>query len=58
LTETNYSNGDYYHYFYDAVGNRETQQKSVLGFVTNDTYVYDDANHLTSLNGVNYKAAQ
>ncbi|HEU0291238.1 MAG TPA: RHS repeat-associated core domain-containing protein [Anaerolineales bacterium] len=47
-------NNDYYHYTYDAVGNRETQQKSVLGFVTNDTYVYDDANRLTSVNGVTY----
>ncbi|HEU0291242.1 MAG TPA: RHS repeat-associated core domain-containing protein [Anaerolineales bacterium] len=54
LTESNYSNGDYYHYAYDAVGNRETQQKSVLGLVTNDTYVYDDANRLTSLNGLSY----
>jgi hypothetical protein len=39
---------------YDAVGNRETQSKSVLGFVTSDTYVYDDANRLTSVNAVNY----
>jgi RHS repeat-associated protein len=54
LTEANYSNNDYYHYTYDAVGNRETQSKSVLGFVTNDTYVYDDANRLTSVNAVNY----
>jgi RHS repeat-associated protein len=54
LTEANYSKNDYYHYTYDAVGNRETQQKSVLGFVTNDTYIYDDANRLTSLNGVTY----
>jgi uncharacterized protein RhaS with RHS repeats len=41
-------------FIYDAVGNRETQGKSVLGFVTNDTYVYDDANRLTSVNAVNY----
>jgi YD repeat-containing protein len=54
LTEANYSNGDYYHYAYDAAGNRETQQKSILGLVTSDTYVYDDANRLTSLNGVTY----
>lgn len=25
LEEANYSTGDYYHYTYDAVGNRETQ---------------------------------
>jgi RHS repeat-associated protein len=54
LTEANYSNGDYYHYAYDAVGNRETQSKSVLGFVTNDSYGYDDANRMTSVNAVNY----
>jgi len=53
-TEANYLNGGFYHYTYDAVGNRETQQKSILGLVTNDTYVYDDANRLTSLNSVNY----
>ena len=46
LTEANYSNNDYYHYAYDAVGNRETQTKSVLGFVTDETYIYDDANRL------------
>jgi hypothetical protein len=48
LKEANYSNNDYYHYSYDAVGNRKTQGKSVLGLVTNDTYVYDDANRLTA----------
>lgn len=54
LTEANYSNNGYYHYTYDAVGNRETQQKSVLSLATNDTYVYDNANRLTSVNGLNY----
>ncbi len=54
LTAADYSNGDYYHYTYDAVGNRLTQQKSIIGLVTTDTYVYDDANRLTSVNGVNY----
>jgi hypothetical protein len=59
LTEANYlETGDYYHYAYDAVGNREIQQKFVLGFVTNDNYVFDDTNRLTSLNGVNHKVAQ
>ncbi len=54
LTAADYSNGDYYHYAYDAVGNRLTQQKSIIGLVTTDTYVYDDANRLTSVNAVNY----
>ena len=53
MAEANYSKGDYYH-TYETVGNREAQQKSVLGLVTNDTYVYDDANRLTSVNSVNY----
>ena len=26
----------------------------MLGFVTNDSYVYDNANRLTSVNAVNY----
>ena len=34
LNEANYSNGDYYHYTYDAVGNRLTQETSVGGLVT------------------------
>ncbi len=54
LKEANYSNGDYYRYTYDAVGNRLTQQKSIVSLVTTDTYVYDDANRLSSVNGVNY----
>jgi YD repeat-containing protein len=47
-------NGQTTQFIYDGDGNRETQSKSVLGFVTNDTYVYDDANRLTSVNAVNY----
>ncbi|HEU0291236.1 MAG TPA: hypothetical protein VFR47_00770 [Anaerolineales bacterium] len=47
-------NGDYYHYLYDAVGNRERQDKFLLGLLTSDTYTYDDANRLTSLNGLAY----
>jgi RHS repeat-associated protein len=60
LTEANYSNGDYYHYGndtldidgYDAVGNRLWQETRINGLVSNTTYTYDDANRLTSLNGV------
>ncbi len=54
LTEANYSNGGYYHYTYDSVGNRLTQEKSITGLVTTDTYVYDDANRLASVNSINY----
>ncbi len=54
LTAADYSNGDYYHYTYDAVGNRLEQERSIIGLVTTDTYLYDDANRLTSVNGVTY----
>jgi len=50
LTEANYSTGDYYHYTYDAVGNRLSQTTQLA--VT--SYQYDDANRLTSVDGVNY----
>jgi RHS repeat-associated protein len=50
LTAADYSDGTYFHYTYDAVGNRlsETTQ---LGTTT---YIYDAANRLTSVNGVTY----
>ena len=54
LTAADYSNGDYYHYTYDAVGNRLTQTSSALGLPSTVEYVYDDANRLTSVNGVTY----
>ena len=54
LTEANYANGDYYHYTYDAVGNRLTQTTSLGGLVVTTNYMYDDANRLTSVNGVTY----
>ncbi len=50
LTAANYSNNTYYHYTYDAVGNRLSQ-------VTNSstiTYTYDIANRLTHTNGATY----
>lgn len=50
LTAADYSDSRFYHYTYDAVGNRLTQQ-SHLG---NDTYTYDDLNRLTSVNDVAY----
>ncbi len=54
LTAADYSNGDYYHYAYDSVGNRLTQESMVEGQTTTNTYVYDDANRQISVNGVAY----
>jgi YD repeat-containing protein len=50
LTAADYSDGKYYHYTYDTVGNRLTSsdQSSVI------SYQYDDANRLSSVNGVSY----
>lgn len=50
LTAADYSDGKFYHYAYDPVGNRISQQTH-LG---NDIYVYDDANRLASVNGKPY----
>ncbi len=50
LTEANYSTGDYYHYAYDAVGNRLSQTTELAV----NSYQYDAANRLTSVNGVPY----
>ncbi len=50
LTAADYSDNSYYHYTYDAVGNRLSQ-------VTNSstiTYSYDIANRLTNTNGATY----
>ena len=54
MTEANYSSGNYYHYAYDAVGNREIQTNFIGGVSSTTNYVYDDANRLASVNGVNY----
>jgi len=54
LTAANYSTGDYFHYTYDYVGNRLTQAKSVNGVQSSDMYVYNVANQLSSVNGVNF----
>jgi RHS repeat-associated protein len=50
LTAADYSDGKYYHYTYDAVGNRLTasDQSSVT------SYRYDDANRLVEGDGVPY----
>jgi RHS repeat-associated protein len=47
LTAADYSSGDYYHYTYDAVGNRLTETTAK----GETAYTYDPANRLTSVNG-------
>ncbi len=54
LTQANYSTGDHYHYTYDAVGNRITQDTLISGLPMNTTSVYDIANRVTNVNGVTY----
>jgi RHS repeat-associated protein/CSLREA domain-containing protein len=54
LTAADYSTSDYYHYTYDAVGNRLTQASRIGGQLSNSVYDYDDANRLRSVNGVTY----
>jgi RHS repeat-associated protein len=54
LTEANYSTGDYYRYTYDPVGNRLTEDSSVDGLPSSVAYTYDNANRLTSVDGVDY----
>ncbi|MEW6569469.1 MAG: hypothetical protein AB1449_15150, partial [Chloroflexota bacterium] len=50
LTAADYSDGTYFHYTYDAVGNRLVET-TVAGTTP---YTYDDANRLTSVGGVAY----
>jgi hypothetical protein len=50
LITATYSSGEYYHYTYDPVGNR--QSLTTHADVVN--YQYDDANRLTSVNGQTY----
>jgi len=46
-------NGDTYEYTYDAVGNRLTKKVTKGSTITTETYNYDAANQLTSINGTN-----
>jgi RHS repeat-associated protein len=50
LTSADYSDGSFFHYSYDAAGNRLSETTHAEGNV----YTYDDANRLASLNGVAY----
>jgi RHS repeat-associated protein len=58
LTFANYSTGDFYHYTYDAVGNRLTSSDTSASLSAGQSsvisYQYDEANRLTSADGVNY----
>ncbi len=54
LTSADYSTGDFYHYAYDSVGNRLTQESVVDGLPSTANYQYDNANRLTSVDSVNY----
>lgn len=51
---THDSTGDYYYYAYDAVGNRLEQVRSFGGQQSTETYQYDTANRLLSVNEVPY----
>jgi YD repeat-containing protein len=50
LTAADYGDGIYFHYTYDAVGNRLTETTPV----GTTTYTYDAANRLATVNGVAY----
>jgi RHS repeat-associated protein len=50
LTAADYDDGTYFHYTYDAVGNRLTQD-TLAG---TNAYTYDAANRLTAVDGVPY----
>jgi RHS repeat-associated protein len=50
LTEANYSTGEFYHYTYDEVGNRLTEETHL----ESHDYVYDAANRLSSVDTVSY----
>jgi RHS repeat-associated protein len=54
LSAADYSNGDYFHYTFDAVGNRLSQESSLGGTQVSTEYTYDDANRLTGAGGVSY----
>ena len=50
LKEANYSDNRYYHYTYDSVGNRLSQQSHL----SSETYTYDIANRLININATTY----
>jgi RHS repeat-associated protein len=54
LTAADYNNGMYYHYEYDAAGNRLQQVSAFLADPVTTAYTYDDANRLTTAGGQTY----
>ena len=50
LKEANYSDNRYYHYTFDSVGNRLSQQSHL----SSETYTYDIANRLININATTY----
>src|SRR5690606_8327302 len=54
LTDAEYSNGDWYEYSYDAVGNRLHTAQSVDEVLADFDYVYDDANRLIEMEEIEY----
>jgi RHS repeat-associated protein len=49
LTAADYSSGIFYHYSYDAAGNRLSQEMALNGEPIMTDYTYDDANRLTQV---------
>jgi len=54
LTDADYSNGDFFQYTYDAVGNRLLQESSISSLPSEVDYLYDAANRLIDVNNVEY----
>lgn len=52
LVKEIHTNGDILEYTYDEVGNRLTKKTTKGSTVTTETYAYDIANQLSSINGV------
>jgi RHS repeat-associated protein len=54
LTGADYSSGEQFEYAYDAVGNRQALAETLGVTPTVHRYVYDQANRLTSVDGITY----
>ena len=58
LTAADYSTGDYYHYTYDAVGNRLSEENVTNGGMPNENdYTYNVANWLVDMSGTSYSTS-